>query len=552
MKRSHLLYGVFALLLFSCSSLSEGMDKKPGIGSAQPRLLIFISDLHLGIGKIDENGANRNLENQKKVWSNTEDFQWEEEFQGFLDFIEKEGRGKTDLIVVGDMLELWQSSKVRHETRNGVLESHVLDCQHGNSELGCTEEEVIDRVQRVIRQHAKFFDALGNFANQDANRIFILPGNHDVGILYPKVAREILSAIPALEGRVVIVMSGIYLSHDGLILADHGHQFDKVNSFPNWPNPFVVAQGKHYLYRPWGEQMVQQFYNQYEELFPVIDNLSSESSGVRLGLAALDSKDISVAINRFLRFLLFHQSWDQAMAFLGKEEIAASLDWDIDRIRREESIKSLLDCFDFNDPIRKIAEKAWGKGELELGLADLTDEEIRMVCDCRRRLAIMQSEGGSSEIVSECPVKEGKLGHIADKLINRYNSLLKAHLIQTYKVLKTMNPEARPFQIYIHGHTHKSHRGIPLSIDPSIGWSVLFLNSGAFQRVATPEQIDKIRRERGLSEYEVLRVLKPEDLPPCYSYIRIDPYNKNSEPNPVLRFWVREGEKLWTEKKRCP
>lgn len=552
MKSCFFSYGLLALFLFSCSTHSEGIAKNPVIGSEQPRLLIFISDLHVGVGKKSESSINRNTSNAKKTWSNTEDFHWEEEFRYFLDFISKEGKGKTDLIVVGDMMELWQSSKVRSETRNSIVESHVLNCEHGDSELGCTEVEVFDRFNRVIREHSGFFKALSDFVNKDDNHIFILPGNHDAGILYPKVTKRILSAISAPEGRVTIATSGIWLSRDGLILADHGHQFDKVNRFANWPEPFVIEQGERYLYRPWGEQMVQQFYNQYEEFFPVIDNLSSEGLGVRLGLAALDAMDISVAINRFFKFLLYHQSWDQAISFLGEEETLRSIDWDIVRVREEESFDKLLDCFDFNDPIRILAKKDRKAGEVKIRMSDLTNEEIWMVCDCRSRLARMQSEAGASRIVSECPVKEGTLGHIGDKLMNRYNANLRIHLLETHEALKTMNPKARYYKFYIHGHTHHSHSGIPLSIDPSIGWSVLFFNSGAFQRIANPEQIKEIQRERGLSDYEILRVLRPGDLPPCYSYIRVDPYNEKPEPNPVLRFWVKEGEKSWTEKKICP
>jgi UDP-2,3-diacylglucosamine pyrophosphatase LpxH len=550
MKRYNFFCIVFTLAFLSCRTLSGGMLNKPVMGSEQPRLSIFISDLHLGVGQ--KNATTDNSDSGKrKEWSNTEDFRWHAAFQAFLDFINKEGEGKTDLIVVGDMLELWQSSKVKCETRDGVTECRVLDCEHGDPELGCTEEEVLNRIDRIIREHGKFFKSLSTFATQGENRLFILVGNHDAGILYPKVAKRLLFAIPAPEGRVTI--SGIWVSRDGRILADHGHQFDKANSFANWPEPFVVVQGKRYLYRPTGEQFVQQFYNQYEEVFPIIDNLSTEALGVRLGLEALDLKGISVAINRFFRFLLFQQSWDQTIAFLGKEETKGRPDWDIDRIKREDNIEALLDCFDFNDPVRRIAEKAVTKGQLTISPEDLSDEEIRMVCDCRHRLAQNQSQAGSSEIVSECPIKRGDLGSIKDKLLNRYKSNLRAHLKETYESLKAVDQKARHFEIYIHGHTHKSHRGIPLSIDPSIGWSVLFFNTGAFQRVVTPQEIDEIGRDLGLSEFEILNTLKPENLPPFYSYVRIDPYDpRKSEPNALLRFWVKEGENLWTEKKRRP
>jgi len=40
--------------------------------------------------------------------------------------------------------------------------------------------------------------------------------------------------------------------------------FDDVSRFPNWPKPFVEQNGQRYIVKPWGENMVQRFYNQYE------------------------------------------------------------------------------------------------------------------------------------------------------------------------------------------------------------------------------------------------------------------------------------------------
>ena len=46
-------------------------------------------------------------------------------------------------------------------------------------------------------------------------------------------------------------------------------------------------------------------------------------------------------------------------------------------------------------------------------------------------------------------------------------------------------------------------------------------------------------QERGWTEGEVLRQLRPEDLPMCYGVIWIEPYE--SDPKPRIRFWRGEG-----------
>src|SRR5687768_11011626 len=62
------------------------------------RLLAFISDLHMGLGR----------DPATREWHKTEDFRWHGALAGFLREISQRGGGKTDLIILGDFLELWQ------------------------------------------------------------------------------------------------------------------------------------------------------------------------------------------------------------------------------------------------------------------------------------------------------------------------------------------------------------------------------------------------------------------------------------------------------------
>ena len=65
--------------------------------SPADRYTVFISDLHFGVGK-----------NPDGKWNSTEDFRWTKALRGFVEKISEEGSNRTDLVVVGDFLELWQ------------------------------------------------------------------------------------------------------------------------------------------------------------------------------------------------------------------------------------------------------------------------------------------------------------------------------------------------------------------------------------------------------------------------------------------------------------
>ncbi len=65
--------------------------------SAIERPLVVISDLHIGLGR-DAAGK----------WIPTEDFRWTGALQGFLAQISRDGKDQVDLVIAGDLLELWQ------------------------------------------------------------------------------------------------------------------------------------------------------------------------------------------------------------------------------------------------------------------------------------------------------------------------------------------------------------------------------------------------------------------------------------------------------------
>ena len=93
--------------------------------------------------------------------------------------------------------------------------------------------------------------------------------------------------------------------------------------------------------------------------------------------------------------------------------------------------------------------------------------------------------------------------------------------------------------VFIYGHTHLALQPIELSLGRGY-WKPTIINSGAWQRVATPEQIGLIREKHNLRDEAVLTGLVPEDLPPAYSFVLVEPYEKGTSPSPLLRYWVGE------------
>jgi hypothetical protein len=79
----------------------------------------------------------------------------------------------------------------------------------------------------------------------------------------------------------------------------------------------------------------------------------------------------------------------------------------------------------------------------------------------------------------------------------------------------------------------------------------MIINSGAWQRVATPIQVEAIRDRKHLPKEKVLPMLLPDDLPPCYSYVLIKPYSEGKRPIPLLRYWVGEECQKGEQKKQC-
>ena len=474
-----------ALLALACGTATAWADPRfAPPATAEGRLLAFISDLHMSWGKVGGR------------WHHYEDFRWPNALQGLLDHLEAAGEGHTDLVIVGDFLELWQ------------LPDDIA-CRGQGSELGCTPAEMAELTRRVIDGHAGVFEMLKTFSRSGENRLHALPGNHDAALLLPEVWSLVADALGAESGRVRRADDGFFVSADGFTVVEHGHQIPgDANRYASWPEVRDDASGL--IQRPFGELFVQRLFNETERHYPIIDNLAPEVAG-----AWYRAQDRGVwgsvgDFARFIAFALFETSLTQKLQFLGPETAEERGDWDVAYARQELGHELFAYAMPPGEPLRAAllsdepaAEVVALQAELDALAVDpgaTPEAQIRELCD----LTAANSE-------QRC--RRGTLGEFAGRIPGVRPWLVRQHLIER----RSRFPE---MVFFVYGHTHKYEQGHRVTIEGSD--QVVVYNTGAFQRLIGQDQYLKrlAAAHPGVSPAEGLSKLTPEDdFEPCYTVV---------------------------------
>ena len=505
------------------------------------RSTVVLSDLHMGPGRTPSGD-----------WHPYEDFRWPSELMAFLDAVNADGRGAVDLVLNGDTFELLQA-----------IES---DCDV-TVDAGCTEAQALTRLGRVVTAHGVELKALAAFARSGANRVVIVPGDHDAALLFPAVGRRLLTALGAPSARVTVATQGHWVSTDGRLVAEHGHQIGSSgHRFDNWPSPFVTRAGATRLARPWGEQVVQGLYNHFETRYPIVDNVAQSGAGLKHTLAADPAVDINDAAPGLLRYFLLLMSWQQFRMELDGGEVQPPR-WNLVDTRAQGAT-FLVSALPDDDPFKKAAAKALAEGRLAEVMAGLSDEDVTAICDyraavrrARRRFEPVVSQfAPRGPVVTECPRTPDTRGAVFDYFWQSRDQIFGRHL----EAVAARLPKGRTPVVFVHGHTHLPDRaqsnanmisGGLLTI-PMEGFSPVrgaltpvAINGGAWQRTITPVQLGRLQAERGLGYDEFLRALQPEDLAPCYSFVHIPPYTDT--PSPSVRYWRQATGGGWSAAPEC-
>ena len=291
-------------------------------------------------------------------------------FGSFLRAIDQAGKGSTDLVLNGDTFELWQP-----------LGS---ECRHPDLRLGCTEAEALTRLERVLAAHAAEVGDLGAFARAGDNRVIVVPGDHDAALVFSPVSQRVVAAVNA-PGRVNVAAQGYWVSSDGALYAEHGHQMaGNPFRFSSWPEPLIREAGRGYLERTWGEQLLQGVYDRHEPRYPILDNVVEAGAGLKY-LATADPAALQAAgIGPVLKFFASRTTWQQFRLDLDGGDVQPP-EWDLAATRRRGAA-FLVESLVPDDRFRGLAEGALKEGSLPIDLGELTDQEIVAICDYRAAL----------------------------------------------------------------------------------------------------------------------------------------------------------------------
>lgn len=212
------------------------------------KLKLVVSDLHLGRGPFREDGSVNVFE----------DFRHDGKLSQFLDY-HCQGEladAEVELVVAGDFLSLLfvdVGGRVREAVTEAVSE---------------------EQAEAIIAGHPAAFDALSRFAAHPNRSITLVMGNHDPGLLFPRV-RE---AISRRVGGTLRFLPEAY-DFDG-VHVEHGHQREPMNAF-NPDRYFREEGGRTILNLPLGARYIIHVLAVEKARRPYIDRVSPLSAYYR-------------------------------------------------------------------------------------------------------------------------------------------------------------------------------------------------------------------------------------------------------------------------------
>jgi hypothetical protein len=444
-----------------------------------------------------------------------EHFRWAPEFSAFLRAIDSQHRGAVDLVLNGDTVEIPDD-----------------------------EAAALTALDRVLAAHIGEVEALSAFANAGSNRVVLIPGDADVALRFDRVAERVVRALRGSNARVLVATTGYWLSGDGKVHAEHGHEI---------------------AFRTQDSAILRELHQRLEATYPVVHNVAVRGSGAKYAIAADSALASGEAAVQLVREALFNVSWQQFRMELDDGEVHAPR-WDLAQARGQGAsllASSLAD----DDPLKGLAARLAAEGRLAAVAGGLSDQELTAVCDyraavrrARRRFEpVVTQFAPRGPAVVECPRTPETRGAIFEYFWGSRDKLYGDYVERARR--RSSGPHPVVFAI---GHSHLADRAqsyanmisggllkIPMEgFSPVRGaLTPVVINGGAWNRTITPVQLERLHTERGGSWPDFLRSLEPQALPPCYSFVLIPAYDK--EPAPAVRYWRPGANGQWAIGPAC-
>lgn len=257
--------------------------------------LITISDLHISAQALDDF-----------------DPEIESKFVAFLAELASR-RDAVELVINGDFLDFVQAPPAEGTALEGISSAE-------GQPLCFTESQSGEKLEAICKAHPLVFISLSGFLSAKSdNQVTLLPGNHDADLFWPVVQtglRERLGTRVADRLRVHLERAYKPALFPGLWI-EHGHQFDKINSFflgqlECWsvkkPPILRDQSGRARLIECLGTRFLVRFLNRLDNDYPYVDNVKPFSVFVRLFAASalvsgFASLRVAITMWRLLYFL---------------------------------------------------------------------------------------------------------------------------------------------------------------------------------------------------------------------------------------------------------
>ncbi|UCD83578.1 MAG: metallophosphoesterase [Deltaproteobacteria bacterium] len=242
------------------------------------KIKLVVSDFHLGYGRLLDDGSVNLME----------DFIYDQKFIEFLRYYSSgdyQGH-QVELIINGDFFNMLQVDvEGKHPTR-------------------ITEPISVQVIERIMQGHSEVFDAFREFMESSRHNLAFIIGNHDQGMIWPKVQEAIKEKIAPSDASIAerIKFYPHYYSFDG-IWVEHGHHCETLCFFdPKNPGIRLKGTPEPVLDLPWAGYFVIDFLLPMKTERPYIDKIKPFRSYLRWALL----NDTRFAITTILRLLIFN------------------------------------------------------------------------------------------------------------------------------------------------------------------------------------------------------------------------------------------------------
>lgn len=207
----------------------------------QKKIKLVISDLHLGKGRLLEDGGVNALE----------EFYYSEKLVEFFQYYSTGAYKDYDveIIINGDFLNFLQVD----------YKGHYLTT--------ITETIAVEVLKSIIKGHSQVFKAMGDFLSQPYRQITYVIGNHDQGMMFQGCRDHLDQAVgkPLLYKNIIYFVDGIHI--------EHGHMHEAANRMD--PRKFFIKQGlpEPILNLPFGSHFFIELVLKVKEKYPHVDKI---------------------------------------------------------------------------------------------------------------------------------------------------------------------------------------------------------------------------------------------------------------------------------------